>query len=121
MDTNGRFARIATATPEILERIDAILEGKEPFKEPQKPNSRLLTVAEACRELNMKYPTFHRAMQAGCFDVVTATGKALIRESSVHEFAAGLRHPSQEGLAARAEKNRLRRLARQNARGMEKV
>ena len=121
MDTNARFARIATATPEILERIDAILEGKEPFKEPQKPNNRLLTVAEACWELNMKYPTFHRAMQAGCFDVVTATGKTLIRELSVHEFAAGLRHPSQEGLAARAEKNRLRRLARQNARGMEKV
>lgn len=55
MDTNARFARIATATPEILERIDAILEGKEPFKEPQKPNNRLLTVAEACRELNMKF------------------------------------------------------------------
>ena len=48
MDTNARFARIATATPEILERIDAILEGKEPSRDPQKPNNRLLTVAGAC-------------------------------------------------------------------------
>lgn len=105
METNERFARIATASQEVLERIDAILEGRDLRPEPEKkPNFRLLSVAEACEMLNMKYPTFHRAMKAGCFDLVTATGKTLIRQESVEEFAAGLRKPSQKALEARQER-----------------
>ena len=110
MDTNERFARIATASPEILKQIDGILEDKTTPK-PEK-DCRLITIMEACRMLGMKYPTFHRAVQEGCFDVVSATGKNLIKESSVVEFSLGKRGPTEAGLALRAERNRRRRLAR---------
>lgn len=101
MEANERFLRIATASQETLDRIDEILEGRLPAAVSEKPNYRLLSVGEACRELNMKYPTFRRAVKAGCFDVVTATGKTLIREESVREFAAGRRNPSQKSVTAR--------------------
>jgi len=116
METNERFARIAAASPDVLKKIDDILEGKVPFSLDLSQECRLVTIAEACRLLGMKYATFHRAMQDGCFDVVPATGKNLIKESSVREFAQGKRGPSAEGLARRAERNRLRRLARRSAR-----
>ena len=107
MDANERFARIATASGDILKRIDAILLGKEPAGDlPQSHNLRLLTVTEACKMLNMKYPTFHRAMKAGCFDIVTATGKTLVREESVIEFSMGRRGPSQEAILKREERAR---------------
>ena len=112
METNERFARIATASPEVLKQIDEILEGKSPADSNQKKDCRLVTIAEACRMLGMKYPTFHRAMQEGCFDVVDATGKNLIKESSVIEFSLGKRRPTVEGLARRAERNRRRRESR---------
>ena len=117
MEANERFRLVATATPEVLALIDEVLEGKALPKrtEVEAPNCRLISVADACRMLNMTYPTFHRAMQEGCFDVVHATGKTWIKELSVIEFADGKRKPSAEGLAARAERNRRRRLARQNA------
>ena len=107
MDTNERFARIATASSDVLKRIDAILLGKEPPGDrPQSHNLRLLTVTEACKMLNMKYPTFYRAMKAGCFDIVKATGKTLIREESVIEFSMGHRGPSEEAILKREERAR---------------
>jgi len=114
METNKRFEKIATASPETLALIDDVLEGriKQPRKADLSTDCRLVTIAESCRMLGLKYPTFHRLMQAGCFDVVSATGKAMIRESSLHEYAAGLRKPSAEYLAEKEERNRLRRLAR---------
>jgi len=114
METNERFARIATASPETLALIDDVLEGrlKQQKASGISADCRLVTIAEGCRTLGLKYPTFHRLMQAGCFDVVSATGKAMIRESSLHEYAAGLRKPSAEYLAEKEERNRLRRLAR---------
>lgn len=107
METNERFARIATASSDVLKRIDAILLGKEPAGDlPQSHNLRLLTVTEACKMLNMKYPTFYRSMKAGCFDIVTATGKTLIREESVIEFSMGRRGPSEEAILKREERAR---------------
>lgn len=114
MEINERFERIARATPDILSKIDDILEGRDrqPEKSDLSSDCKLLSIAESCRVLGLKYPTFHRAMQAGCFDTVTATGRTMIKESSLREYAAGLRKPSSKYLAARAEKNRLRRLSR---------
>ena len=107
MDANERFARIATASSDVLKRIDAILLGKEPAGDlPQSHNLRLLTVTEACKMLNMKYPTFYRSMKAGCFDIVKATGKTLIREESVIEFSMGRRGPSEEAILKREERAR---------------
>ena len=113
MEVNERFKMIAEASPEILKRIDEILEGKAPaLDNPEPEDYKLLSVTEATRRLGLTYATFHRMQQAGCFDTVTATGKTWVKESSVREFALGKRQPSKEYLAARAERNRLRRLAR---------
>jgi len=116
METNERFARIAAASPDVLKKIDDILEGKVPLSQDLSQECRLITITAACRLLGMKYHTFRRAMKDGCFDVVSATGKNLIKESSVREFAQGKRGPSAEGLARREERNRLRRIARRSAR-----
>ena len=110
MEDKERFVRIATASPEVLKRIDEILEGKvSPRDTPEPPDCKLISVTEAARRLGLTYATFHRMQQAGCFDIVTATGKTWIKESSVREFALGKRNPSEEYLVSRAARNRRRR------------
>lgn len=120
MTTDERLMKLLAASPETLKTIDDILEGRmharaEEASEP--PNCRLITVTDACRMLNMKYPTFHRAMQAECFDVVNATGKSLIREESVIAFARGERQPSDAAVEARRSRAASRR-ERDNRREM---
>ena len=116
MEDKERFVRIATASSEVLKRIDEILEGKAPPRDtPETPDYKLISVMEVARRLGLTYATFHRMQQAGCFDIVTATGQTWIKESSVLEFALGKRNPSEEYLDAQAERNRRRRLARDEA------
>ena len=106
MTMNERLVALAQASEEVLQRIDAVLEGHtEAGPSAQEVNNRLLTVMEACRYLNMGYPKFYRVMQDGLVDVVDATGRRLVREQSLVEFAQGLRHPSQEVLERRKVRN----------------
>ena len=110
MTMNERLVALAQASEEVLQRIDAVLEGcTESGPSVQEVNNRLLTVTEACRYLNMGYPKFYRVMQDGLVDVVDATGRRLVREQSLVEFAQGRRHPSQEVLERRKVRNAKRR------------
>lgn len=121
MDVNKRFAMIAQASPEVLERIDAILEGGLECIAAKEEDCRLITISEACRMLGLEYPSFHRRMKEGCFDVVDASGRAMIRRQSVIEYSKGLRKPTPEALEAREQRNALRRKPSNNEDLMHEV
>jgi len=92
----ARFDRIARATPDVLRKIDAILDGKCPLEgsESKPSDCKLITITQACRMLGINYYRFRRAMKRGCFDIVSATGRNLVTETSVRAFAHGQRNPT---------------------------
>lgn len=107
MDPVQRMNAILQASPEVLSKIDAILEGKCPGK--QQEHTKLLTMKEARTMLGWSYPKLRRAVDDGLLDVVAATGQRLIKEESLYELANGTRQPSQEVLARREQRNAARR------------
>ena len=108
MDFQSRMEMLLKATPETLARIDEILEGKD-LPQAKAEHTRLLSIAEARGFLGWSYPKLRRAIADGLLDVVTATGRRLVREESLYELASGRRQPSAEVLARRAERNAARR------------
>ena len=107
MEFQARMEKLLKASPEALEMIDAILDGGNI---PQaKEHMRLMTIAEARAFLGWSYPKMRRAMVDGLVDVVTATGRRLVKEESLYELANGLRQPSAEVLARREARNAARR------------
>lgn len=108
MEFQERMAALLSASPETLERIDEILEGRD--TPPKQANhTRLMTIAEGRRFLGWSYAKIRRAIDDGLLDVVCVTGSRLIREESLYELADGRRQPSAEALARRAERNAARR------------
>ena len=108
MELQARMAAILTASPEVLKRIDEILEGKDVGQKTDE-HTRLMTIAEARRFLGWSYPKIKRAIDDGLLDVVEATGSRLIKEESLYELSAGRRQPSAEVLARREARNAARR------------
>ena len=107
MELQERMENMLKASPEALEMIDAILDGRNI---PQaREHTRLVTIAEARAFLGWSYPKMRRAMVDGLVDVVTATGRRLVKEESLYELANGLRQPSAEVLARREARNAARR------------
>ena len=108
MDFQTRMEKLLKASPEILEKIDTILEGKDMSRESTK-RTRLMTIDEARGFLGWSYAKVRRAIADGLLDVVEATGRRLVKEESLYELTNGLRQPSDEVLARRAERNAARR------------
>ena len=108
MDFQTRMEKLLKASPEMLEKIDGILEGKC-CQQTEVRHMRLLTMSEAAAFLGWSYAKLRRAIADGLLDVVTATGRRLVREESLYELASGRRQPSAEVLARRAERNAARR------------
>jgi len=110
MDFQARMAAMLAASPEVLEKIDAILEGRD-NSQSQTQHTRLLRIGEGCRFLGWSYSKMKRAIEDGLVDVADATGARLIREESLYELAEGRRKPSAEVLARREARNAARREA----------
>ena len=107
MELQERMEKMLKASPEALEMIDAILDGRNV---PQaKEHMRLMTIAEARAFLGWSYPKMRRAMSDGLVDVVTATGRRLVKEESLYELASGRRQPSAEVIARHEARNAARR------------
>ena len=104
-----RVAKIFHATEDVLDKVDAILEGRDAQGCSLSGNVRLLTITEAARLLGIRYSRIYRIIGDGLLDVVDATGRRMVRESSVIEYSKGLRRPSPEVLARRAARNAARR------------
>ncbi len=108
MDFQTRMEKLLKASPETLEKIDKILEGKDMSHESTR-HTRLMTIGESREFLGWSYAKVRRAIADGLLDVVEATGRRLVKEESLYELANGLRQPSEEVLARRAERNAARR------------
>jgi len=92
MTTNERFARIATANPATLARIDAILDGTDGgTTATREEDTRLITYTEAARRLNLSRPTVYRLVKQGRLDPIPLDGVNRIRLQSVVDYANGLR------------------------------
>lgn len=109
MSDSERMKAILDASADVLERIDAILEGRDRIVQTEPENNRLMTVMDAARYLSISYPKIYRIMRDGLLDVVDATGRRMVREQSVIDFSKGFRTPSSEVLKRREERNAARR------------
>lgn len=109
MDPNERMLKLLQAPEEVLAKIDAILEGRDEQPCDRPENVRLLPIMEAARRLGITYSKIYRIIGDGLLDVVDATGRRMIRESSVIEFSKGERHPSKDVLERREARNAARR------------
>lgn len=108
MEFQTRMELLLKASPETLARIDEILERKD-LPQAKAEHTRLVSIAEARGFLGWSYPKLRRAIADGLLDVVTATGRRLIKEESLYELASGHRQPSAEVLARREARNAARR------------
>ena len=108
MDFQTRMEKLLKASSETLEKIDKILEGKDMSCESAR-HTRLMTIGESREFLGWSYAKVRRAIADGLLDVVEATGRRLVKEESLYELTNGLRQPSDEVLARRAERNAARR------------
>lgn len=91
MTTNERFIKLATATPAVLARVDAILTGDDTTPIPKEEDTRLITYTEAARRLCLSRPTIYRLVKLGRLDIAPLDGVNRIRLQSVFDFANGLR------------------------------
>ena len=107
MDFQTRMERLLKASPEALEMIDAILDGRN--RSQGNEHTRLMTMAEARAVLGWSYSRLRRAIVDGLVDVTTATGRRLVKEESLYELASGRRQPSAEVIARREARNAARR------------
>ena len=107
MDFQSLMEKLVKASPEQLEQIDAVLDGR--MLPQAKEHTRLMTIFEARSFLGWSYPKVSRAIADGLIDVVTATGRRLVKEESLYELASGHRQPTAEVLARREARNAARR------------
>lgn len=88
MTTNERLLKLATATPPLLAQVDAVLEGRRD-RHPA-PETRLLSISEAARQLSVSRMTIYRLKKAGRLATVQLPGGTnRISLASVQAFAAG--------------------------------
>lgn len=87
MTANDRFARIATANPATLAKIDAVLEGTDGKPNGRDDDCRLVTYTEAAKRLNVSRPTVYRLTKAARLEIVPLNGVNRIRLKSVMDFA----------------------------------
>lgn len=89
MTTNDRMIKIATANPQTLAKVDAVLNGTDDKPVKADVDARLITYTEAARRLNLSRPTIYRLVKLGRLEVVPLDGVNRIRLQSVINFANG--------------------------------
>jgi excisionase family DNA binding protein len=91
MTTETRFTKLLIATPEQLQRIDAVLEGTA-TDAPANTDRRLLTFTDAAEVLNLSRPTIWRMVRDGelpCVEIREGTRR--ISSQAITEFLNGKR------------------------------
>lgn len=91
MTVNERLLKIATASPAMLARIDAVLSGTDVGGKKPEEDTRLVTYTEAARRLCLSRPTIYRLVQMGRLDIVPLDGVNRIRWQSILDYANGRR------------------------------
>ena len=87
MDTNERLRLLLSATPENIEAIDKVLEGKA---EPTKPSFRLWRMCEVSRETGLSRTLIWRAISEGRLKATSIRkGSRRIHEEELRRFVEG--------------------------------
>jgi len=89
MTTNDRLIKIATANPQTLAKVDAVLNGTDGKPVKVDDDCRLVTYTEAAKRLNLSRPTIYRLVKLGRLEIVPLDGVNRIRLASVIAFANG--------------------------------
>lgn len=89
MSTNERLLKLATATPAVLAKVDAVLNGEDTATHTPDKDCRLCTFTEAARMMKVSRPTVYRLAKCGRLDVVPLNGVNRIRMQSVIDCVNG--------------------------------
>ena len=65
MNIQNRYTALTTATPNQLEKIDLILEGRDGQPPQRQQDNRLLMKQQAAKELNVSRATVYRLIKEG--------------------------------------------------------
>lgn len=86
MSATERLQKILAASPKVLARIDAVLDGDTttPRKEP---NVKTCTFVEAAKRLNVSRPTIYRLCKDGRLKTVKLNGVSRILLESLFDLA----------------------------------
>lgn len=88
MNTEQRFTKLLSASPDTLVKIDTLLEGKQ--IETDTGDRRLLTLMDAARELNCSRMTVHRLCADGRLPTITTrAGRRRIASAALTAFVTG--------------------------------
>lgn len=92
MSANERIIKLCTASPAVLARVDAILNGTDTTTANKNEDCRLVTFCEAARRLGLSRPTVYRLARSGRLSVVPLNGVNRVRLQSVFDYInAGVR------------------------------
>ena len=89
MSTNERLLKLATATPQVLAKVDAILNGTDTTTRAPDKDCRLVTYTQAAKMMKVSRPTVYRLAKCGRLDVVPLNGVNRIRLQSVIDCVNG--------------------------------
>jgi len=121
MTDKERMAAILTATPDVLRRVDEVLEGRESNPRDDCEDGQLVSITNACKRTGQNYSWVYRRIQDGVLDVIDVSGRRLITKRSLDELLQGKRQPSEEAVKRRAERNAARRAEYERRKGTRPV
>lgn len=88
MNTELRFTKLLSASPDTLVKIDTLLEGKQ--IETDTGDRRLLTLMDAAREIGCSRMTVHRLAADGRLPtIITRAGRRRIPSAVITAFVTG--------------------------------
>jgi len=88
MNTELRFTKLLSASPDTLVKIDTLLEGKQ--IETDTGDRRLLTLMDAAREIGCSRMTIHRMCADGRLATIqTRVGRRRIPSAVITAFVTG--------------------------------
>lgn len=87
MTTNERMMRICGASPALLAKIDAVLEGDETVVPKSDPDLRTCTITEAARRFRVSRPTLYRMIKSGRVRVMRLNGVSRVLIQSLADCA----------------------------------
>ena len=85
MNTNERLMKLATASPAVLAKVDAVLNGRAADRSADK-DCRLVTLAEAAKMLQISRPTLGRLIKSGRISSVTLGVSPRVPIAAIHDF-----------------------------------
>lgn len=86
MNDKDRFQKLLTASPEVLEKVDSVLEGRaQPLSE--NINLMTLTLLEAAKRIGVSRPTIYRLVKRGELETVLIGGLERVRLESLINLA----------------------------------